>query len=139
MKKNDEKKVLELFKKGKGKSLSEITSYMGWSPKLKKENRDFLDKLVESGDLILSKRGKYNTPLNLGYVIGNLDVVKDRFAFVDTEDFGVFIPKSKFNGAFNGDLVMVQLSPETTGAKKDGEVVKVLKREKKYNHWNLPG
>ena len=57
MNKNDEKKVLELFKKGKGKTLSEITSYMDWSLKLKKQNRDFLDKLVESGDLILSKEG----------------------------------------------------------------------------------
>jgi ribonuclease R len=130
MNKNDEQKVLDFFKEGKGKNLSEITSYMGWSPKLKKENREFLEKLVESGDLILSKRGKYNTPKNLGYIIGNLDVVKDRFAFVDTEDFGVFIPKSKFNGAFNGDLVMVEISNETSGAKKDGEVVKILKRER---------
>ena len=39
MNKNDEKKVLELFKKEKAKTLSEITSYMGWSLKLKKENR----------------------------------------------------------------------------------------------------
>jgi len=125
-----EEQILSIFKKGKAKSLSEITSYMGWSPKLKKQNRGQLDKLIESGDLILSKRGKYNTPINLGYITGTLDVIKDRFAFVDTEDFGVFIPKSRFNGAFNGDLVMVQISTESTGAKKEGEVFKILKRER---------
>jgi ribonuclease R len=130
MKITQEEKILSLFNKGKGKSISEITSAMGWSPKLKKQNREILDKLVEAGELILSKRGKYNTPKNLGYITGTLEVIKDRFAFVDTEDFGVFIPKSKFNGAFNGDLVLVQLSNETTGAKKEGEVFKILKREK---------
>ncbi len=130
MNKNQEEQILSLFNKGKSKSLSEITSFMGWSPKLKKENRKNLELLVESGQLILSKRGKYNTPKNLGYVTGNLEVVKDRFAFVDTPDFSIFIPKSKFNGAFNGDLVMVQLSNESTGAKKEGEVYKVLRREK---------
>ncbi|MCK5780859.1 MAG: ribonuclease R [Psychrilyobacter sp.] len=126
----NEEKILSIFKKGKAKSISEITSYMGWSPKFKKDNRVILDKLVKDGELILSKRGKYNTPTNMGYITGTLDVIKDRFAFVDTSDFGVFIPKSKFNGAFNGDLVMVQLSSESTGAKKEGEVFKVLKREK---------
>ena len=130
MKITKEEEILSLFKKGKGKTLSEITSYMGWSPKLKKQNRAELETLIESGNLILSKRGKYNTPVNLGYITGTLDVIKDRFAFVDTPDFGVFIPKSKFNGAFNGDLVMVHLSNESTGAKKEGEVFKVLKREK---------
>jgi len=130
MDKTFEEKILSIFKKGKGKTLSEITSYMGWSPKQKKQNREKLEKLVEAGELILSKRGKYNTPKNLGYVTGTLDVVKDRFAFIDTEDFSVFVPKSKFNGAFNGDLVMVQVSDESTGAKKEGEVYKVIKREK---------
>lgn len=130
MKNKLNEKVLSIFNKGKGKSLSEITSYMGWSPKLKKQNRKVMDDLVEAGKVILSKRGKYNTPINLGYVSGNLKVIKDRFAFVDTEEFSIFIPKSKFNGAFDGDLVLVNVDSESSGNKREGEVFKVLQRTK---------
>ncbi|MGL4392719.1 MAG: ribonuclease R family protein, partial [Fusobacteriaceae bacterium] len=62
-------------------------------------------------------------------VVGELCVVKDRFAFVDTESEGIFIPRREFGGAFDGDTVRVQVV-SGEGKKKEGKVVEVIKRNR---------
>lgn len=124
-------KLKSLMYKGKGLKLDEITKLMGWSPKSKKENRDILDSWIESGELMRNNRGKYNIPENLGYVKGTFSIIKDRFAFVDTKDEGIFIPKPFFNSALDGDTVLVKITAGLNGdKKKEGEVVKIISREK---------
>lgn len=126
-------KLKEIFKntKGKGLKLDEITKLLGWSPKFKKENRDIIEKWVSDGELIKNNRGKYNLPETQGYIKGVFSIIKDRFAFVDTEDEGIFIPKSGFNGALDGDTVFVRLTAGMKGdRKKEGEVVRVISRDK---------
>ena len=124
-------KLKSLMYKGKGLKLDEITKLMGWSPKSKKENRDILDSWIESGELMKNNRGKYNVPENLGYVKGTFSIIKDRFAFVDTKDEGIFIPKPFFNSALDGDTVLVKITAGLNGdKKKEGEVVKIISREK---------
>ncbi len=123
--------IREALKGKKAMTLSEISQLMGWSPKKKKENRDKLDKMIEEGDLLRNKRGKYNIPENLGFVKGVFTVIKDRFAFVDTEDEGIFIPRSSFNSALDGDTVLVRVTKGLDGGKKkEGEVESVIKRER---------
>ena len=124
-------KLKSLMYKGKGLKLDEITKLMGWSPKSKKENRDILDRWIDSGELMKNNRGKYNIPGNLGYVKGIFSIIKDRFAFVDTKDEGIFIPKPFFNSALDGDTVLVKITAGLNGdKKKEGEVVKIISREK---------
>ena len=83
------------------------------------------------GELIKNNRGKYNLPETQGYIKGVFSIIKDRFAFVDTEDEGIFIPKSGFNGALDGDTVFVRLTAGMKGdRKKEGEVVRVISRDK---------
>lgn len=124
-------KLKSLMYKGKGLKLDEITKLMGWSPKSKKENRDILDRWIDSGELMRNNRGKYNIPENLGYVKGTFSIIKDRFAFVDTKDEGIFIPKPFFNSALDGDTVLVKITAGLNGdKKKEGEVVKIISREK---------
>ena len=130
-------KELELLKeifrenKGKGLKFNEIITALGWSPKFKKMNREIIDTWVEEGEILKNNRGKYNLPENLGFVKGTLTIIKDRFAFVDTATEGIFVPKSRFNGALNGDIVLVKILENNKGdKKKEGEVVKILKREK---------
>jgi ribonuclease R len=116
--------------KKKAVTIKELFSIVSWSPKKKKNNMNIIDKWIENGDLVKLKSGKYNIPENIGYIKGTLDVVKNRFAFVDGEEFSVFVPKSKFNGAFSGDTVLVKITKENEdGKNKEGEVEKVLKRE----------
>lgn len=126
-------KIKEIFNKNKGKGLKqeEIFKLMEWSPKFKKENRKILEQWLEEGELVKNNRGKYNLPENAGFVKGEMSIIKDRFAFVDTENEGIFIPRSGFNGALDGDTVFVKItSGDKDEKKKEGEVVKVIKREK---------
>ena len=133
---NIEKELLKLkniFKENKGKGLKqdEITIMLGWSQKDKKENREILDSWVNEGELVRNNRGKYNLPENAGFVKGVFSIIKDRFAFVDTETEGIFIPKSSFNGALDGDTVFIKItSGDKDDKKKEGEVVRVIKRDK---------
>lgn len=133
---NIEKELLKLkniFKENKGKGLKqdEITKMLGWSQKFKKENREILDSWVNEGELVRNNRGKYNLPENVGFVKGVFSIIKDRFAFVDTETEGIFIPKSSFNGALDGDTVFIKItSGNKDDKKKEGEVVRVIKRDK---------
>ena len=131
----DKEKDLEKLKEHiigkKALTLNEISSLLGWSTKYKKQNREILEEWIESGELLRNKRGKYNVPENLGFIKGNFTVIKDKFAFVDTETEGIFIPRSKFNSALDGDIVLIRVTKETDGGKKkEGEVEKVIKRSK---------
>ena len=124
-------RLKQLMDKGKGLKLDEITKLLGWSLKNKKENREILEKWIEDGDLMKNNRGKYNIPENLGFVKGTFSIIKDRFAFVDTADEGIFIPKPHFNSALDGDTVLVKITSGLNGdKKKEGEVVKVISRER---------
>lgn len=124
-------RLKQLMDKGKGLKLDEITKLLGWSLKNKKENREILEKWIEDGDLMRNNRGKYNIPENLGFVKGTFSIIKDRFAFVDTADEGIFIPKPHFNLALDGDTVLVKITSGLNGdKKKEGEVVKVISRER---------
>lgn len=127
----DLKQLLEKLQENKkGLTQLEITKALGWSQKNKKSNREVLGTWEEQGHLTRIKGSRYVLATNAGFLRGTLDVVKDRFAFVDTAEFSVFVPRSKFNGAFSGDTVLVKvLKDGDDGKKKEGEVIKVLKRE----------
>jgi len=121
------REYLENNKKSVG--IDEIYKILNWSPKMKKKNRDILDSWVELGELTRNKRGKYNIPENIGMIKGELSIVKNRFGFVDTKTEGIFIPGSKFNGALDGDTVLVMIAEsKREKGKKEGEIYKILKR-----------
>ena len=130
MNKEKELAKLKVFLEGKkkGKGLSEIIEAMAWSKKHKKENRKFLDELVEEGLLGRNKGDRYCLLEEGGYLQGTLEVIKNKFAFVDGQEFSVFVPRSKFESATHGDEVLVKITEDKEGKKKEGEVVKVLKR-----------
>ena len=124
-------KLKKLMQNEKAMKLDELTKLMEWSPKNKKDNREILESWIEAGELMRNSKGKYNIPENLGFVKGTFSLIKDRFAFVDTETEGIFIPKPGFNSALDGDIVLVRITSGMNGdKKKEGEVVKILSREK---------
>lgn len=124
-------KIKGIFKKANSLKYEEIIKLMGWSPKFKGENKKILDELIEKGELLRNNRGKYSIPERLGFVKGEFNLIKDRFAFVDTEDEGIFVPKVHFNGALDGDTVLIKIKDGYYDKeKKEGEVVKIIKRNK---------
>ena len=130
MNKEKELEKLRAFLEGKkkGKGVSEIIDALGWSKKHKKENRKILDEWVEAGLLGRVKGDRYCLLEEGGYLQGSLEIIKNKFAFVDGPEFSVFVPRSKFNTATHGDEVLVKITEDKDGKKKEGEVVKVVKR-----------
>lgn len=128
--KKDLEILKEHFKKNtKSIGIDEIYKLLSWSSKFKKKNREILDTWIELGDLVKNNKGKYNIPENIGMICGEFSVIRNKFAFVDTETEGIFIPKNGFNGALNGDIVLVKITKESRKTdKKEGEVYKIIRR-----------
>lgn len=124
-------KIKKIFEKNTSLKYEEIIKMVGWSAKFKGENKRILDLMIENGELIRNNRGKYSTPEKLGLVKGEFNMVKDRFAFVDTPTEGIFIPRVHFNSALDGDTVLIKVKPGYYDkSKKEGEVIKILKRNR---------
>ena len=131
----DLEKIKELLKDVKYLTLDQITSFLDWSPKKKKDNKTIILSWIDSGDLIMDKKHRLSLPENLGYVKGVFRIIKNKFAFVDKEDSeekeGIFIPKDEFNNALDGDTVLVEITEKKKSDKgAEGRVVKIIEHRK---------
>lgn len=92
---------------------------------------EVLDELVQDGLVFKTKKDKYilyeNTP---GIKKGSLAINKKGFGFLilDKED-DLYIDEHNLNGAIDGDIVVCEIIMR--GVKKEGRVIKILKRELK--------
>ncbi|MHB9336521.1 ribonuclease R [Fusobacterium polymorphum] len=131
----DLEKIKELLKDVKYLTLDQITSFLDWSPKKRKDNKTIILSWIDSGDLIMDKKHRLSLPENLGYVKGVFRIIKNKFAFVDKEDSeekeGIFIPKDEFNNALDGDTVLVEITEKKKSDKgAEGRVVKIIEHRK---------
>ena len=131
----DLEKIKELLKDVKYLTLDQITSFLDWSPKKRKDNKTIILSWIDSGDLIMDKKHRLSLPENLGYVKGVFRIIKHKFAFVDREDSeekeGIFIPKDEFNNALDGDTVLVEITEKKKSDKgAEGRVVKIIEHRK---------
>ena len=131
----DLEKIKELLKDVKYLTLDQITSFLDWSPKKKKDNKTIILSWIDSGDLIMDKKHRLSLPENSGYVKGVFRIIKNKFAFVDREDSeekeGIFIPKDEFNNALDGDTVLVEITEKKKSDKgAEGRVVKIIEHRK---------
>ena len=131
----DLEKIKELLKDVKYLTLDQITSFLDWSPKKKKDNKTIILSWIDSGDLIMDKKHRLSLPENSGYVKGIFRIIKNKFAFVDREDSeekeGIFIPKDEFNNALDGDTVLVEITEKKKSDKgAEGRVVKIIEHRK---------
>ncbi len=131
----DLEKIKELLKEVKYLTLDQITSFLDWSPKKKKDNKTIILSWIDSGDLIMDKKHRLSLPENSGYVKGVFRIIKNKFAFVDKEDSeekeGIFIPKDEFNNALDGDTVLVEITEKKKSDKgAEGRVVKIIEHRK---------
>ena len=131
----DLEKIKELLKDVKYLTLDQITSFLDWSPKKRKDNKTIILSWIDSGDLVMDKKHRLSLPENSGYVKGVFRIIKNKFAFVDKEDSeekeGIFIPKDEFNNALDGDTVLVEITEKKKSDKgAEGRVVKIIEHRK---------
>lgn len=88
-----------------------------------------LDDLVTTGEINLTKKGKYTKSTDKP-LIGTFEATTRGFGFVslEGEEEDIFIKESHVNGALNKDVVLISLLPETGGKRREGEVVKIISR-----------
>lgn len=59
---------------------------------------------------------------------GLIEKTKRGFGFLIQEDEDIFIPRSRMNGAMDGDMVRVEYRDSDSNGKREGRVIKILQR-----------
>lgn len=96
--------------------------------------KDFVKALVvmeEKGLVVRTRSDRYGLPEKMNLVRGRFSAHAKGFAFVITEDQGmddVFIPPNETSNAMNGDTVLVRVSSDSSGQRREGTVVRILER-----------
>ena len=113
-------------------TFQEILQLLEWSQKKRKMYKQLLNAWEESGDIYLKRNGKYTLPEKEGFVKGEISISSGNFGFLDINgEPSVFIPGAYLNTAMNGDTVLVRILKESSdGKKREGEVYKVVKRNR---------
>ena len=97
-------------------------------PKEDRPDLDFvLQELVASGEIMISKRGKYSKPEN-HILTGIFHATTKGFGFVSVEgmDEDIYIKENHTCGALDRDTVQLVLLPSRGGKRQEGEVIKIL-------------
>ena len=138
------KSVLQVFQTNPftGFNYKEVTHRLGISDEAsKKLVRDIIEKLSESNELVVVKKGKYQvnteskrylTQVNT-HITGTVDMKQTGKAYVIPEDNSedIYISPINTGHALHGDRVKVILFPKRKGKKTEGQIVEILKRRKK--------
>lgn len=121
----------------------QVAARLGVSDNASKELvRGIIEQLTESGELEESKQGTYQVnrksekfpQKGSAYVTGTIDMKQTGKAYVildDKNEEDVFISPSSTAHSLHGDKVKVLLFPKRKGVKTEGQVVEILKRNKK--------
>ena len=127
-------KLLDYMKEEAYKPLtvSELEEAMGIEDS--NQFKDFVKTLVymeEKGLVVRTRSNRYGLPEKMSLVRGRLSGHAKGFAFVVPEEPGlddIFIPPGETNNALNGDIVLAKITKESSGARREGTIVRILER-----------
>ena len=139
---NDEKaniklEIMNLLSDKKARSQIEILEALGYSSEMDSSIVKIIGEMTDEYDLYLTKKNRYmnfkDSDIAIDYYKGIFMTTKSEFGFVRVSDLSedIFIYGKNTGTALDGDLVLVHVIKGETDTKKcEGEVVKVLKRNK---------
>ncbi|PLR78127.1 ribonuclease R [Bacillus sp. V3-13] len=96
--------------------------------------KDFVKALVvmeEKGLVVRTRSNRYGLPEKMNLIRGRLSGHAKGFAFVITDEPGmddIFVPPNEMNNAMHGDIVLVRVSAESSGQRREGTIVRILER-----------
>jgi ribonuclease R len=96
--------------------------------------KEFVKALVimeDKGLVVRTRSNRYGLPEKMNLVRGKLTGHAKGFAFVVPDDPGaddIFIPPTETNNAMHGDTVLARVSNESSGARREGTIVKIIER-----------
>ncbi|ELR73703.1 3'-to-5' exoribonuclease RNase R [Fulvivirga imtechensis AK7] len=128
-------KILSLLNSNPGTafSIKQITKKLGF--RRKDYNREIpyvLMLLQESGKIVHLGSEKYSSSHAAEVLIGKIDHVNPRFAYLLTPDDreDIYIKTTDLNYAMDGDLVKVKAQGPVKGRKPEGKVIEIIERAK---------
>jgi len=90
-----------------------------------------LVSMEEQGLVVRTRSNRYGVPEKMNLIRGKVTGHSKGFAFVVPEDptlDDIFIPPSELKNAMHGDTVLVRVSSQTSGARKEGTIVRIIER-----------
>ncbi len=89
-----------------------------------------LEELEEQGLLYRNKQQRYAVPTKINLIVGTLQTIRSGAGFVvpDEGEGDLYISRNGLKSAVNGDRVIARVEKQKRGGKKEGSVVRVLKR-----------
>ncbi|WP_339275532.1 ribonuclease R [Paenibacillus sp. FSL W8-0426] len=97
--------------------------------------KDFLvmlNKLEDSGQILLTRSNRYGVPERMNLVRGRLQAHAKGFAFLIPEDKDhpdVYIHANDMKSAMNGDIVLVKVTSQgPAGGRLEGEIIRIVTR-----------
>jgi len=115
------------------KGLNKLASVLASS--LKREYDEVfsaLQELEKQGDIYEFTKHKYASSESLGLVKGKVSFSSHNFSFVLNETGDIFVQRKNLLNALDGDFVLVKiLSGEVGNKKREGKVLKILRRSDK--------
>lgn len=127
--------ILTFLAKDAGRPLlvKEIQKFLGIARDRRSELRDLLNALVNSGDLVKIRGGRYGIPSKMNLVTGILQGHPDGYGFVmpGKGEKDVYISGKKLKDAMHGDRVTARVEGTKPGGKREGSIIRVLERAHK--------
>lgn len=118
---------------GRAYSTKQITKRLGLKKKsLITDLYRILDQLEEEGKIQQLGNGTYRSLQESTGLIGKVDHVNPRFAYVaiEGEEKDIYVKSRDLGTAIHGDIVEIKISSSRKGASKEGKVTKVVERSR---------
>lgn len=131
---NLNKKIVDILRKE-----SKALNYKQIAAKLKVDDANSRNQIIRTlanlagkKQILETKRGSFKTNEKRDYVEGIVDLTskKDAYIVVENLDEDIFVANKNLNKAFDGDLVQVYIYKRRRNRNNEGEVTKILKRNK---------
>lgn len=110
-------------------TLEELQEILGGSPEVL---RKLLQELEQEGWIVRTRKNKYGLPEKMGLVAGKLQMSPKGFGFLvplrREQEEDIYISPANLNGAMHQDLVLARLLPEQGARRREGEIIRILKR-----------
>jgi ribonuclease R len=96
--------------------------------------KEFVKALVqmeEKGLVVRTRANRYGLPQKMNLIRGKLIGHAKGFAFVVPDEPGmddIFIPPNETNTAMHGDTVLVRISSENSGQRREGSIIRIIER-----------